>query len=216
MTPAEKGAALAARRIARGALVAPHLTLAIPSDRREAAREAASRAQELRSALKAGVTHTSAPQLFPTPPALARRMVEAAGVAPGHRVLEPSAGTGRLLVALPPGCDVVAVEIAPALAARTTPRARCADFLSLTPDVLGRRFDRIVMNPPFRNGQDVRHILHARQFLAPGGALVALCANGPRQRAALQPLATEWHDLPPGAFASEGTDVHVAMLVLES
>lgn len=215
MTPAEKGAALAARRIARGALVAPHLTLATTSDRREAAKEAASRAQELRSALKAGVTHTSAPQLFPTPPALARRMVEAAGIAPRHRVLEPSAGTGRLLAALPPGCAVVAVEIAPALAAQTTPRARCADFLSLTPDALGR-FDRIVMNPPFRNAQDVRHILHARQFLAPGGVLVALCANGPRQRAALQPIATEWHDLPAGSFTSEGTGVNVAMLVLES
>lgn len=213
MTPAEKGAALAARRIARGALVAPHLTLATTSDRREAAKEAASRAQELRSALKAGVARTSAPQLFPTPPALARRMVELADVRPGHRVLEPSAGTGRLLAALPPGCDVTAVEINPTLARQIG--ARCADFLSLTPDALGR-FDHIVMNPPFRNAQDVRHILHARQFLAPGGVLVALCANGPRQRAALHSLATEWHDLPPGSFASEGTGVHVAMLVLES
>ena len=113
-------------------------------------------------------------------------MVELADVRPGHRVLEPSAGTGRLLQALPTGCDVTA------------------------------DFDRIVMNPPFTNAQDVRHILHARQFLAPGGALVALCANGPRQRAALQHLATQWHDLPAGSFASEGTGVNVAMLVLEA
>ena len=212
MTPAEKGAALAARRIGRGAIAAPHLALAMPEDRREAAKDARSAALELRTALKAGVTYTSAPQLFPTPPAIARRMAAAAGAAPGHRVLEPSAGTGRLLQALPPGCDVVAVEVAPALARQIG--ARCADFLSLTPADLGT-FDRIVMNPPFGNAQDVRHILHARQFLAPGGVLVALCANGPRQRAALQPLATEWHSLPAGSFASEGTGVNVAMLVLE-
>ena len=187
MTPTEKGAALAARRIRRGALLAPHLVTAMPEDRREAAKEARNRAQELRSAIKAGVTCASAPQLFPTPPALARRMVELADVQPGHRVLEPSAGTGRLLQALPPGCDVTAVEINTTLARQIN--ARCADFLSLSPADIGP-FHRIVMNPPFANAQDIRHILHARQFLAPGGALVALCANGPRQRAALQPLAT--------------------------
>ena len=38
------------------------------------------------------------------------------------------------------------------------------DFLSLTPERLGA-FDRIVMNPPFTHGADVKHILHARQFL---------------------------------------------------
>lgn len=209
MTPTEKGAALAARRIRRGALLAPHLVTAMPEDRREAAKEARNRAQELRSAIKAGVTCASAPQLFPTPPALARRMVELADVRPGHRVLEPSAGTGRLLQALPPGCDVTAVEINTTLARHIN--ARCADFLSLSPADIGP-FHRIVMNPPFTNAQDVRHILHARQFLAPGGALVALCANGPRQRAALQHLATQWHDLPAGSFASEGTGVNVALL----
>lgn len=209
MTPTEKGAALAARRIRRGALLAPHLVTAMPEDRREAAKEARNRAQELRSAIKAGVTCASAPQLFPTPPALARRMVELADVRPGHRVLEPSAGTGRLLQALPPGCDVTAVEINTTLSRHIN--ARCADFLSLSPADIGP-FARIVMNPPFANAQDVRHILHARQFLAPGGALVALCANGPRQRAALQHLATQWHDLPAGSFASEGTGVNVALL----
>ena len=59
--------------------------------------EARERAAELKQAVKAGVKVVSAPQLFPTPPDLGRRMVEAADIQSGHRVLEPSAGTGKLI-----------------------------------------------------------------------------------------------------------------------
>jgi 16S rRNA G1207 methylase RsmC len=37
------------------------------------------------------------------------------------------------------------------------------------------------MNPPFANGDDIKHITHALKMLNPGGRLVAICANGPRQ-----------------------------------
>jgi len=37
---------------------------------------------------------------FPTPIGLAKRLVDLAGVLPGHRVLEPSAGTGRIAMAI--------------------------------------------------------------------------------------------------------------------
>ena len=56
---------------------------------------------------------------------------------------------------------------------------RQADFLECNGD-LGT-FDRIVMNPPFANGDDIKHIMHALKMLKPGGRLVAICANGPRQ-----------------------------------
>ena len=36
------------------------------------------------------------PGFFPTPPELAEQIIEAADIRPGHRVLEPSAGTGNL------------------------------------------------------------------------------------------------------------------------
>jgi len=38
------------------------------------------------------------------------------------------------------------------------------------------------MNPPFENGADIKHIQHAMKMLKPGGRLVAICANGPRQQ----------------------------------
>jgi 16S rRNA G1207 methylase RsmC len=86
----------------------------------------------------------------------------------------------------------------------------CADFLTCNGD-LGT-FDRIVMRPPFSHAVDIQHIHHALSMLRSGGVLVALCANGPRQRAALQPLAEVWEDLPQGTFREAGTLVNVALL----
>ena len=65
---------------------------------------------------------------------------------------------------------------------------RCSDFLECSAEQLGALFDRVVMNPPFGAGADIQHITHALKMLKPGGRLVALCANGPRQNAALRPL----------------------------
>lgn len=186
---------------------------------------------EMKKRLAAGVSVVVAPQLFPTPREIAERMAELADVQPGARVLEPSAGTGRLLGAMggrmfeePGGLpyrerdQVHAVEINKALADRLAVEfpltaVHCADFLEVTPETLGA-FDRIIMNPPFKDGADIKHIEHARRFLKPGGVLVALCADGTRQRARLQPLADTWEELPPGSFASEGTSVNVALLTI--
>lgn len=76
-------------------------------------------------------------------------------------------------------------------------------------------FDVVLMNPPFNGGADIKHIQHALQFLKPGGKLVAICANGPRQREQLMPLATHWEDLPAGSFNEAGTNVNTALLVID-
>jgi len=193
------------------------------------------RAAELKQAAKAGVKVVSAPQLFPTPHELAARMVREAEIQPGDRVLEPSAGTGNLLRAIAdyerildragPAAHVVAVEISQPLAV-ALPKHLCAhvaavDFLSLPVNdpTLGE-FDRIVMNPPFVNASDVAHIRHAFQFLRPGGRLVALCADGPKQRETLKPWAEElggtYESLPPGTFKEQGTSVNVALIVVDA
>lgn len=163
----------------------------------------------------------SAHQLFQTPPELARRLVDAAGVMPGARVLEPSAGLGRLLDALPAGADVVAVEIAPQLAGelfqqnRTGVRLLQRDFLTCQPEELGH-FDRIVMNPPFHLRADVRHILHARRFLRPGGVLSALCLDGHQRAELLRPVAATWEPIPAGTFGREGTRVATVLLTIHA
>lgn len=184
---------------------------------------------QMKESLRHGVQVVSAPQLFPTPVELAERMVELAEIEPGNRILEPSAGTGNLLTAIDmrnyrwkdePGeqGETVAVELNVKLASNlknTWPlvKVKPCDFLECNGD-LGT-FDRVVMNPPFENATDIKHIMHAFGMLKPGGKLVALCANGPRQREKLQPLASMWEDLPANTFESQGTRVNVALLVME-
>lgn len=180
----------------------------------------------MKETLAAGVQVVTAPQLFPTPKEIAQQMADLADIEPGHRILEPSAGTGMLLGACGgrmfghnPECgESVAVEINPHLADRlkkefpkTTVHA--ADFLEQNGN-LGT-FDRIIMNPPFENGADIKHILHARHMLNPGGRLVALCANGPRQQETLRPIAAHWEALPAGTFKEAGTMVNAALLIIE-
>ena len=174
--------------------------------------------------LRTGVQVVTAPQLFPTPRDLAQRVADLADIQPGERVLEPSAGTGAILGAMggrmfahnPERGEVVAVELNAKLAERLRTefpltKVQCADFLQLNGD-LGA-FDRVLMNPPFENGADIKHIQHALSMLKPNGRLVAICANGPRQVEKLQPLASSWEDLPAGTFA--GTGVRAALIVID-
>jgi len=167
-----------------------------------------------------GVQVVSAPQLFPTPDDVAARMVELARLEPGECVLEPSAGTGSIVRAVLKAVDteVLAYEINQGLASQLTRsfaphklQVRCRDFLEVS-DFQGC-YPVVLMNPPFDHASDIKHIRHALTFLAPGGRLVAICANGPRQQEALRPLASHWEELPAGTF--EGTGVRAALLVIE-
>lgn len=164
----------------------------------------------------------SAFQLFQTPPELAQRLAAALELKPGARVLEPSAGLGRILDALKPcvPSEVVAVEMAAPCAGelfrqdRAGVRIMQRDFLSCTPDELGL-FDAVAMNPPFHMRADIRHIQHARTFLKPGGKLAAICFNTRQREAALRALCSTWEALPEGAFGKEGTRVSVVLLTME-
>lgn len=175
-----------------------------------------------------GVKVVSAPQLFPTPATLAQRMADLAEIKPGDRILEPSAGTGRLLGAMggrmfgrnPQRGLIVAVEINRALSDALEVQfpftdVRCADFLQC--EDLGK-FDVVIMNPPFENAADIKHITHALDMLKPGGRLVAICANGPRQNEKLRPMVESiggsWEVLPAGTFEESGTGVNTVLLRL--
>jgi hypothetical protein len=163
----------------------------------------------------------SAFNLFQTPEPIAAQMVEI--LDRSGRMLEPSAGLGRIyraLRALRARASAITLveqsaDCCRALYQETEGDGACrlvqGDFLAQTVEGLGL-FDGIAMNPPFKQGLDIKHIQHALKFLAPGGRLVAICAAGPRQRVQLEPIADQWIDLPAGAFKSEGTGVHTAIV----
>lgn len=195
-------------------------------DTRAAARVTPADVAAMRDAIKQGVQVQAVPQLFPTPRDVAEKMELHADIQPGDRCADLSAGTGMLIGAMggrmfqdtTPRGSVTAVEIHAGLCARLRvdfplTRVICADFLQLTGDDCGP-FDKILLNPPFEKGADIKHIKHAAGFLAPGGVMVALCAAGPRQHDELQPMADYWEVLPAGTFKAQGTGVNVALMVI--
>jgi predicted RNA methylase len=183
-------------------------------------------AEAMRASLRGGVQTVSAPSLFETPPELICRMMDRAEIEAGHRVLEPSAGTGRLARAAfeRSGAPVVCVEINRELC-ELLDRAGWiywqGDFMEYEPPIL---FDRVVMNPPFEKGQDAEHVRRAFDLLAPGGRLVAITSPGPffheskKARAFREWFASvggEMEELPAGSFETSGTGVASRLLVID-
>jgi predicted RNA methylase len=158
--------------------------------------------------------------LFQTPEPLAdqvARMLPLTG-----RILEPSAGLGRLYRAIRKisDCPLTLVEISLDCCRElyreieADPYATLVqdDFLQCDVARIGT-FDGILMNPPFKQGRDIKHIEHALTFLNPGGTLVSLCANGPRQQKRFRDIADEYHELPAGSFKESYTNVSAAIVV---
>lgn len=149
---------------------------------------------------------------FPTPPALASEVVDKADIEPGMKVLEPSAGNGRIADAIKAaGVTPDVAEVSGNLRAILEKKGyplEGRDFMEFNP---GPVYDRIVMNPPFSNRMDVEHVRHAYDLLKPGGRIVAIMSEGPffgRDKKASE--FRDWLDtvgtseqLPEGSFQSD-------------
>ena len=157
-------------------------------------------------------------QAFYTPAALAAQVVEMADVA-GCDVLEPSAGDGALADAcIAAKCtSVYCVEIRTPAADKLRAKSYLVeedDFLKLPSEPI---YDRVVMNPPFTRGHDLKHIAHALRFVRPGGVLVSIMLDGKTEQQ-LETLAAgnEWDvlELGPDAFKAAGTRVKTSILTV--
>ena len=124
---------------------------------------------------------------YPTPPAVAAQMLSGLNL-DGKSILEPSAGKGDL-------CDAIirkgffgnqdrakqkihCCEIEPELQATLRGKGYTivgTDFLTFQPSA---RYNLIVMNPPFRNGE--KHLLHAWDILHDGDLVCLLNADSMR------------------------------------
>lgn len=180
---------------------------------------------------------------FFTPPELARKLVDMAYFGDGEEFLEPSCGDGAIALAAlekaPIGMTCVDVQAKNIRALERRLRERhdlpragyagrhvCADFLSLRPidfDIgHDDGFTKIVMNPPFAKKQDIAHVMHAADFLAPGGRLVAVMGAGVTFRrdgrtGAFHEFLGHMDDvdiegLPDGSFKDAGTNVNACVV----
>lgn len=162
---------------------------------------------------------------FDTPNEVAMLAVKLAGIAPAMKVLEPSAGIGRLVDAAEvAGGDVWAYEIDAKRAAVC--KRDCAlhggiitaDFLSAP---VAQMFDVVLMNPPFAKQADIDHVMHAVKYLKPGGRLVAIMSAGvlfrtnaktEAFRAFLNSHGASCERLDEGAFKASGTMVNTVIV----
>ena len=152
-------------------------------------------------------------QYYPTPAALAERIVGNLYIRKGDRVLEPSCGCGRLLDALrAAGADVLGIEVDPGRAAEARAKGhhvQTANFLETVPT---GDFDRVVANPPFSGTHYHKHVEHALRYLKPGGTLTAILPATARYDHGL--LDGSWQDLPVGSFSESGTNVNTVVLTM--
>ena len=170
---------------------------------------------------------------FPTPEAAAERLIGSASLyrpedEPALSVLEPSAGAGNLARrAAEQGAVVDCIEIQPHLAASLRQsalyrRVTEADFLTLTPD-RSALYDRVIMNPPFDRERDIDHVMHALEFLKPGGLLTTIMSAGTEFRETkksrafrdrMASLNARWRDLPARSFSDVGTNINTVIVTV--
>jgi len=117
---------------------------------------------------------------FPTPAATGRVLINEAGLTPDSVVLEPQGGTGGLadlIAEIVPKANIQCYEIQPVHCETLRKKGYAVqntDFLSVEPRPL---FTHVICNPPFKNQQDIDHVIHALKFLKPGGKLSAIMSG---------------------------------------
>ena len=221
-TPAESAAKALARRREQRALL---------SDVGQQARSESFRLYEATREIKKGnltqaaerqLVSGHANDLFPTPPELAAELVRDLQALPGSKVIEPSAGTGRIAMALKnAGHTPMCIELSHANAKFLDQQGFtvwCGDFLQWPDYAL-----YFVMNPPFSKGQDIAHVRHAYAHMLDGGRLVSVMSEGVFFRQDKQ--ATEFRQwienvggksyrLPKSTFKASGTNVATRKVII--
>lgn len=159
-------------------------------------------------------------QFFETPDAVADWLVmNAGGITSGATVLEPSAGRGAIVRAILRTCPDAVVDCYELM-----PESR--QFLSSLERVNLRGHDfikeaegtwsYIFANPPFSGNQDIDHVMHMYNHLAPGGVLAAIMS--PHWKIASEKKCESFRqfllsidakvlDINPGEFKSSGTSI---------
>lgn len=161
-------------------------------------------------------------QFYPTPAFVAERVAELADIPSGCTVLEPSAGTGSLLDAIHVPCNFTVIE--PLEENTAILKKKGYDCIQTTFEEYAQNpghFERVIMNSPFAQQNDIKHTMLAYQLLNPGGVLVsiisenALYYNTETSKTFLKFLDKNnayVEAIPSGAFTSSGTTIETVIV----
>jgi hypothetical protein len=163
---------------------------------------------------------------FETPRAVVERMIELLPLVTRHNAytLEPSAGLGAIAHYISDG-NLTVIEKNEQRCSelrKSFKNVLCMSFLDF--ECLSFHFDRIYMNPPFEELQDVDHVCHAYDLLADGGKMVSVMAESAffwsdkksvEFRDWLDTVNAYVEKLPEGSFRESGTGVNTRLVVIE-
>ena len=162
---------------------------------------------------------------FPTPSVIVERLIELADIEPGMSVLEPEAGQAAISgECLKAGGIVDCYELSLKnyeVLKTIHPNAILGDFLQVVPE---KKYDRIVMNPPFGKQADIKHVNHALKFLKTSGRLVSVMASSAEWRdnkltnefRAIVKANGFFEKLPDESFKKSGTLVSTVIAVINN
>lgn len=166
-------------------------------------------------------------QFFATPDFLADQLVQLADLKPTDTILEPSAGQGAIIKAINKVCDVVPdcyelMDVNQIVLNKSGLRFNLigADFLQHA----GKKYTKIIANPPFTNNQDIDHLKMMYNCLADGGRLVCITSEswtfGSQKkqidfRSSMIDLNATVIDIEKGAFKNSGTLVGGKIIVID-
>ncbi len=165
---------------------------------------------------------------FPTPAHICEQLIDLADLEDGMVLLEPSAGKGSICEAIKEKARVnlEVCEINFSLREILALKGFNLVAFDFVEEISKPKYDRIIMNPPFSQKQDIRHIRHAYDCLAPGGRVVAIASESIsfRKDRAYQDFRDWLEDkcsvneaLPQGSFLNSDrpTGVNTRILVLD-
>lgn len=157
-------------------------------------------------------------QFFPTPPELAKKVVEMAEIKDGENCLEPSAGRGGIAQFMP-NCDCIELNQDNAAYLREHGfNVIHDDFMTFKPK---KDYAVIVMNPPFNKGQAVAHVTKA--ILIAKRCVIAITDAGimfrtDKATTAFRELVKSYggtiEPLEAGAFKESGTMVNTVIITV--
>ena len=160
-------------------------------------------------------------EYFPTPANIVQLMLDYAALETDMKILEPSAGQGSILDFLS-GYDVTCCELYSENQMILEKKGFNIAAANLLDFKEFERYDRIIMNPPFKNQKDIDHVNHAYLMLKEGGKLISIMSNSitfrnNKKSKEFRELVEKngyFVELPTDSFKESGTSVRTVLVVL--